>query len=138
MRLLVFALSCSLSRVLSLSLSLSLDVLHILHFPHPFPLLSSWDHLSYGKNKIEWLHHLRWLRWRFFVLPKGAFVVHVPHPKSKANGAWRVKASGQKGANEALYKQWVSQLRADHYHEKDTPPTLDASHCTGEEVRAFT
>lgn len=43
---------------------------------------------GYGKNKIEYISHLRFLNYSFHVLPEG-FLVHYPHPKSKAHGIFR-------------------------------------------------
>ena len=42
---------------------------------------------GYGKNKIEMISHLRFLGYRFSILPEG-FIVHNPHAESKAKQAW--------------------------------------------------
>mmetsp|Transcript_16132 Transcript_16132/g.61522 ORF Transcript_16132/g.61522 Transcript_16132/m.61522 type:complete len:232 (-) Transcript_16132:101-796(-) len=38
---------------------------------------------GYGKNKIQWVIHLRYRGWKFSVLPR-VFVTHFPHPSSSA------------------------------------------------------
>ena len=43
--------------------------------------------VGYGKNKIQFVQHLRLLGFQFFVLPRG-FVIHVPHTYSKSRHAW--------------------------------------------------
>lgn len=43
--------------------------------------------VGYGKNKIQWIQHLRLLGFTFHVLPK-AFVIHCPHEESTARQGW--------------------------------------------------
>ena len=43
--------------------------------------------VGYGKNKIQWIQHLRLLGFTFHVLPK-AFVIHCPHEASTARQTW--------------------------------------------------
>ena len=43
--------------------------------------------VGYGKNKIQWVQHVRMLGFAFHVLPQG-FVIHVPHSKSKSRDTW--------------------------------------------------
>jgi len=45
--------------------------------------------VGYGKNKIEWIQHLRFLGFVFYVLPR-AFVVHCPHPPSVSRQNWQL------------------------------------------------
>jgi len=45
---------------------------------------------GYGKNKVQWLVHLRFQGWVFFVLPR-VFVAHMPHPVSAARVNWKMK-----------------------------------------------
>ncbi|CAM9322654.1 unnamed protein product, partial [Phaeothamnion confervicola] len=42
---------------------------------------------GYGKNKIQWITHLQYLDFRFYVVPHH-FLVHVPHPPSPAKKSW--------------------------------------------------
>jgi hypothetical protein len=42
---------------------------------------------GYGKNKIQWIQHLRLTGFEFYVLPR-AFVMHCPHPLSAARVYW--------------------------------------------------
>ena len=43
---------------------------------------------GYGKNKIEYIQHLRFLRYKFWIVPQG-FVIHNPHAESKAKHEWK-------------------------------------------------
>ena len=43
--------------------------------------------VGYGKNKIQWVQHVRMLGFAFHVLPQG-FVIHVPHVSSKSRDTW--------------------------------------------------
>jgi hypothetical protein len=42
---------------------------------------------GYGKNKIEMISHLRFMGYRFAILPRG-FLIHHPHPESVAKDTW--------------------------------------------------
>ncbi|EOD41154.1 hypothetical protein EMIHUDRAFT_97410 [Emiliania huxleyi CCMP1516] len=55
------------------------------------PAVSGFDErfVGYGKNKIEWIQHLRFLGFVFYVLPR-AFVVHCPHPPSVSRQNWQL------------------------------------------------
>merc|ERR1712216_673500 len=43
--------------------------------------------VGYGKNKIQWIQHLRLRGFTFHVMPK-VFVVHCPHEESAARHSW--------------------------------------------------
>ncbi|CAM9135151.1 unnamed protein product, partial [Heterosigma akashiwo] len=43
--------------------------------------------VGYGKNKIQYVVHLRHLGWEFFVVPQ-SYIIHAPHPKSNAKREW--------------------------------------------------
>jgi hypothetical protein len=43
---------------------------------------------GYGKNKIQFVHHLRMLGFQFYVAPR-AFLMHANHAKSQARAQWR-------------------------------------------------
>lgn len=65
---------------------------------------------GYGKNKIEYIQHLRFMGYKFSVLPEG-FITHNPHPPSKAKEVWndRNKHSLHKDMD-ALYPEFLSEL----------------------------
>jgi glycosyltransferase-like protein LARGE len=65
---------------------------------------------GYGKNKIEWVHHLRFAGFTFRTLSRGAFVVHVVHRKSESNALWKQNAGRIQGRNNALYWAWMKHL----------------------------
>mmetsp|Transcript_71079 Transcript_71079/g.133900 ORF Transcript_71079/g.133900 Transcript_71079/m.133900 type:complete len:484 (+) Transcript_71079:342-1793(+) len=62
---------------------------------------------GYGKNKIELVLWLRANGFTFSVLPK-AFLVHLPHPKSKAKRQWN---DGKKDENAKLLAMARSKLQ---------------------------
>ena len=66
---------------------------------------------GYGKNKIELVTHLRFAGFRFFAAP-GAFVTHMPHPKSAEKMSW---ASGSHRRDmDRLYQKLVASLVAEY------------------------
>jgi hypothetical protein len=67
---------------------------------------------GYGKNKIEWVHHLRFAGFSFHVLSRKAFVIHVAHPKSSSNAAWKTNVGRIKSRNNDLYWAWMRHLRS--------------------------
>lgn len=61
---------------------------------------------GYGKNKIEFVTHLRYLAFSFAVLPVG-FVCHIPHPLSKDKEKWLHGKRGKRDSD----KLYVDLLR---------------------------
>jgi hypothetical protein len=62
----------------------------------PYLVLSTWGSATprydeqftgYGKNKIQFVNHVRFAGFKFAVLPR-EFLMHFPHPKSSAKLAW--------------------------------------------------
>lgn len=62
----------------------------------PYLVLSTWgaatprydeQFTGYGKNKIQFVNHVRFAGFQFAVLPR-EFLMHFPHPKSSAKLAW--------------------------------------------------
>ncbi|CAN0508929.1 unnamed protein product, partial [Laminaria digitata] len=49
---------------------------------------------GYGKNKIQWINHLRYSGFSFYVMPVN-FVIHAPHPKSVAKTVWEKTGGGK-------------------------------------------
>ena len=67
---------------------------------------------GYGKNKIQYIQHLRFAGYRFAVLPKG-FIVHNPHPPSKAKEVWNDRESHSLHREmDALYPKFLTELFA--------------------------
>jgi len=65
---------------------------------------------GYGKNKIEYIQHLRFAGYRFAVLPEG-FIVHNPHPPSKAKEIWNDRESHSLHRDmDALYPKFLAEL----------------------------
>ena len=60
----------------------------------PTPLFDE-RFVGYGKNKIQFVQHLRLLGFQFFVLPSG-FVIHVPHTYSKSRHSWSASNRAKK------------------------------------------
>lgn len=36
--------------------------------------------VGYGWNKVQWIEHLRYIGYRFYVFNNG-FIIHCPHPE---------------------------------------------------------
>ena len=82
---------------------------------------------GYGKNKIQHLQHLRFLGYRFEVLPS-AFLVHCPHRESKYKEEWMMddeefagKKQGHQGRMNMLFDELVEQLESEHGPATVTP-----------------
>ena len=48
--------------------------------------------VNYGKNKVQWITHLRLLGYKYTVLSQ-SFAIDVPHPKSKIAEDWFAEGS---------------------------------------------
>ena len=65
---------------------------------------------GYGKNKIQYLFHLRMLAYQFRVLPEG-FLVHVPHATSHTKELWNDQLHHQLHQEmDALYTTFLQEL----------------------------
>jgi hypothetical protein len=72
---------------------------------------------GYGKNKIEYVQHLRMMGYRYAVLPEG-FIVHNPHVESKAKQKWNDKDdSGLHSDMDQLYIDFLHEL-FEKYHSE--------------------
>uniref|UniRef100_A0A7S0J5T3 Glycosyltransferase-like protein LARGE2 n=1 Tax=Calcidiscus leptoporus TaxID=127549 RepID=A0A7S0J5T3_9EUKA len=58
--------------------------------------------LGYGKNKIQWIQHLRLSGFSFHVLPQ-AFVIHCPHPTSASRQNW----AAYKSKKDRLFRDFI-------------------------------
>lgn len=58
--------------------------------------------LGYGKNKIQWIQHLRLSGFSFYVLPQ-AFVIHCPHPTSASRQNW----AAFKSKKDRLFRDFI-------------------------------
>lgn len=64
---------------------------------------------GYGKNKIEYIQHLRLLGYQFQVLPEG-FLTHNPHVDSKAKEQWAGRNSQLHHDMDRLYPKFLREL----------------------------
>jgi hypothetical protein len=62
---------------------------------------------GYGKNKIQYISHLRFLNYTFHVLPEG-FLTHHPHKKSEAHSVFRVKDSTS--SNKSTHREQMDRV----------------------------
>ncbi|KAG5179706.1 glycosyl-transferase for dystroglycan-domain-containing protein [Tribonema minus] len=69
---------------------------------------------GYGKNKIAWTSHLRYLGFRFLVLP-GAFLVHCPHPPSAAKQAWQQGSAAARNGTQVQKQSGAEHSTAERY-----------------------
>jgi len=58
--------------------------------------------LGYGKNKIQWIQHLRLIGFSFYVMPN-AFLVHCPHPPSASRQHW----NAYKSKKDRLFRDFI-------------------------------
>jgi Glycosyl-transferase for dystroglycan len=74
---------------------------------------------GYGKNKIQHISHIRFMGYRFAVLPEG-FIVHNPHPESKAKATWNdVASSTLHREMDELYPAYVKELVTKYRDNRD-------------------
>ena len=67
--------------------------------------------LGYGHNKIQYLAHIRWMGYRFAVLPKGGFLVHSPHTMSSPKATWlNGTTNALRTGNTNLFDSFLSEL----------------------------
>lgn len=65
---------------------------------------------GYGKNKVQYMSHLRYMGYQLRVLPEG-FLVHHPHPISAAKQLWRNKSKSRlRALMDNLYLQFLKEL----------------------------
>mmetsp|Transcript_25589 Transcript_25589/g.33312 ORF Transcript_25589/g.33312 Transcript_25589/m.33312 type:complete len:331 (+) Transcript_25589:110-1102(+) len=72
--------------------------------------------VGYGKNKIEYIHHLRYRGFKFAILPK-EFLIHFPHPKSTSKLSWLSNSTKHKSVDKQ-FKLFIGELSRTH-----KPPT---------------
>ena len=65
---------------------------------------------GYGKNKIEYIAHLLYLKYSFSVLPAG-FIVHFPHEESNIKRTWIKNEKRIHEDNDRLYNKFLAQLK---------------------------
>eukprot|EP00638_Chattonella_subsalsa_P007894 CAMPEP_0117747590 /NCGR_PEP_ID=MMETSP0947-20121206/8596_1 /TAXON_ID=44440 /ORGANISM="Chattonella subsalsa, Strain CCMP2191" /LENGTH=359 /DNA_ID=CAMNT_0005565061 /DNA_START=96 /DNA_END=1172 /DNA_ORIENTATION=- len=70
---------------------------------------------GYGKNKIQYIIHLRYAGYKFAVLPK-AFIVHFPHHYSRIRDIWQNKTELYRPYNDGLYEQFIDELELSYPH----------------------
>mmetsp|Transcript_19211 Transcript_19211/g.29123 ORF Transcript_19211/g.29123 Transcript_19211/m.29123 type:complete len:518 (-) Transcript_19211:131-1684(-) len=80
------------------------------------------DFQGYGKNKIEFVTHLRYLGFHFAVLPVG-FIIHLPHPISKDKATWLHQSRG-KHDSDRLYKSAIQQIHT-RINQADSTENFD-------------
>ena len=81
--------------------------------------------MGYGWNKVQWIEHLRYIGYRFYVFNNG-FIIHCPHPEcnfcnflTHRSESLRLFAARMK----QIRKVWKTFLRDLHrqHPEKGTP-----------------
>jgi Glycosyl-transferase for dystroglycan len=74
---------------------------------------------GYGKNKIEYIQHLRFLGYKFAILPQG-YVIHHPHKESPSKEKWNAwKDYGLHKEMDDLYMTFLKELIVKY------PPSAD-------------
>jgi len=75
---------------------------------------------GYGKNKIEYVTHLRYMKYSFVVLPAGEYIIHLPHGQSKAKVAWEGNVDGRHMDMDVLYHKVFLRELTQRYGKKPT------------------
>ena len=83
---------------------------------------------GYGKNKIQYFAHIRFMGYKFQILPKG-FSVHMPHPESTTKHAWNNvgKYDLHKKMDE-LYLTYLHELQKKYKNSKPSLPMCKTRH----------
>ena len=68
--------------------------------------------LGYGHNKIQFMTHIRWMGYRFSVLPNGGFLVHSPHVMSSQKSIWLNGDNELRRNNTNLFDTFINELDA--------------------------
>eukprot|EP00808_Paulinella_micropora_P000192 g70521.t1 len=63
---------------------------------------------GYGRNKIQFIQHLRLSGFVFSVLPQPEFLTHMPHPESASRKAWSTTWM----TNEILFSEFMQKLHS--------------------------
>ncbi|CAM9240661.1 unnamed protein product, partial [Heterosigma akashiwo] len=63
--------------------------------------------VGYGKNKIQYVAHLRYMGWEFFVVPL-SYIIHTPHPKSDSKKDW--KRGDHRKQMDVLYRRFLKSI----------------------------
>jgi glycosyltransferase-like protein LARGE len=66
--------------------------------------------LGYGHNKIQYIVHIRWMGYRFLVLPDGGFLVHSPHVISSQKKYWLKRKNELRWKNTDLFYAFIDEL----------------------------
>jgi hypothetical protein len=75
---------------------------------------------GYGKNKIELISHLRFMGYRFSILPEG-FIVHNPHPESQVKETWNDREGSDLHATmDKLYPKFLKELDSKYKQFSDS------------------
>jgi len=78
---------------------------------------------GYGKNKIQYIQHLRFLQFKFSILSRPGFLIHNPHPASAAKQVWLHKQDGGEARNlhqemDQLYPKFLQELVGKYFTQE--------------------
>jgi len=73
---------------------------------------------GYGKNKVQYIHHLQTKGYQFSVIPALGFLTHHPHPKSNTRKYWNEGHNRER--NDDLYKTFLEEELKERYGEMKT------------------
>lgn len=66
---------------------------------------------GYGKNKIQYIAHLRQRGFKFAVMQPAGFVIHHPHPESITKQIWNDKQNNELHHQmDELYPQYIREI----------------------------
>ena len=69
---------------------------------------------GYGKNKIEYISHMRYLGYTFKVLAGPGYIIHVPHGRSTAKESWENNEEDLHRRMDSLYQTFLTDLELHH------------------------
>lgn len=85
---------------------------------------------GYGKNKIQMTSHLRYLGYKFWIMPSTGFITHFPHSISKTKKDWIHNKENLHQQMDQLYSQYLTELEHTYQNEFEimTPLCSDSVH----------
>ena len=72
---------------------------------------------GYGKNKIQMTSHLRYLGYKFWIMPSTGFITHFPHSTSKTKKDWIHNKENLHQRMDQLYSHYLNELEHTYQNE---------------------
>lgn len=83
---------------------------------------------GYGKNKIQHISHLRFLKYSFYVISSFGFIIHNPHIESKMKEQWNdIYHSSLHKQMDTLYQSYLYELWKKYSNTTTTSSSSNSS-----------